>query len=247
MAVGAEVAAIQKAGGAGGEAAGETDGVVAILHQPVGRDVAFGSVEEAGDGGAILFERGAGDAGEVAGVEVGIVGDGGGMHGEEEQEGARNAVADDLDELQRGVGGEIARAALGAAIGTGRAEAAAVLQDAGAEGFGIGEEGRDGAIALDAGRAAAIEAQFVGKGGMSAGVVDGIDDGGGDLRGEEIEENGREVGEGSGESVIDFGGREVGGTVMGMCRGEHEFFGAQALPAIDGFEHLGVQAGGNGE
>ena len=122
-----------------------------------------------------------------------------------------------------------------------------MFQDAGAGGLGVGEEGRDGAIALDAGRAAAIEAQFVGKGGMVAGVVDGIHDGGGDVRGEEIEEDGREIGEGSGEAVIDFGGGEVGGTVMGVGGGKHEFFGAQALLAIDGFEHLGVQARGNGE
>ncbi len=122
-----------------------------------------------------------------------------------------------------------------------------MLQDAAAEGFGVGEEGCDGAVALDAGRAAAIEAQFVGKGGMGAGVVDGIDDGGGDLSGQEIEEDGGEIGEGSGEPVVDFGGGEVGGAVMGMGGGEDEFLGAQALLAIDGFQHFGVQAGGNSE
>ena len=82
---------------------------------------------------------------------------------------------------------------------------------------------------------------------MGAGVADGIDDSGGDLSGEEIEEDGREVGERSGEPVIDFGGGKVGGSVMGVGRSEHEFLGAQALLAIDGFEHFGVQAGGNGE
>ena len=92
-------------------------------------------------GARIFFKRGAGDAGEVAGVEVGIVGDGGGMHGEEEEEGARIAVADDFDELQRGVGGEIARAVLGGAVGTGGAEAAAVLEDAVRRGSGLAKKG----------------------------------------------------------------------------------------------------------
>src|ERR1039458_201263 len=116
-----------------------------------------------------------------------------------------------------------------------------------AQAFGVGEEGRDSAIALDAGSAAPIEAQFVGEAGMGLGVGDGVDDGAGDLRGEEIEKHGGEVRQGSGERVIDFGGSEVGGAVMGMGGGEDEFLGAEALAAIDASEHLGVQAGGDGE
>src|ERR1035441_1726853 len=50
MGFGLEGGALEEASGAGGEAAGETDGVVAILHEPVWGDVAFGSVEEAYDG-----------------------------------------------------------------------------------------------------------------------------------------------------------------------------------------------------
>ncbi len=175
------------------------------------------------------------------------MGDGGGMHGEEEQQGARSAVAEDLDELQSWVDREIARAALRGAVGTGCAEGAALLEDGGAEGFGVGEKGRNGAIPLDAGSAAAIEAQCVETGGMSAGVGDGIDDGAGNLAGEEIEERGVEVGEGSGEGIIDFGRSEVGGAVVSVGGGEHEFLGQQALAAIDGSQHLGAQAGGDGE
>ena len=67
------------------------------------------------------------------------------------------------------------------------------------------------------------------------------------LRGEEIEEHGVEVRQGSGEGVVDFGGGEVGGAVVGVGSGEHEFLGVQPLAAIDGLEHLGVQAGGDGE
>ena len=82
---------------------------------------------------------------------------------------------------------------------------------------------------------------------MGVGVGDGVHDGAGDLRGEEIEEHGVEVRQGSGEPVVDLGGGEVGGAVVGVGGGEHEFLGVQALAAIDGFEHLGVQAGGDGE
>jgi hypothetical protein len=169
------------------------------------------------------------------------------VHGEEEEQGARHTVAEDLDDLQGGVGGEIARAAEGRAVGTGGAEAAAAFEDGGAQGFGVVEEGRDGAIALDAGSAAPIEAQFVGAAGVGVGIGDGIDDGVGDAGSEEIEERGVEVGEGPGEGIIDFGGGEVGGAVVGVGGGEHEIFGAQALTAIDGFQHLGVEAGGDGE
>src|ERR1035437_8150135 len=98
------------------------------------------------------------------------------MHGEEEQQGARLALAEDLDEFEGGVDSEIPRAALGGAVGTGCAEAAAAEEDAGAQGFRFGEEGSDGAIALDAGSAAPIEAQFVGATGMGVGVGDGVDD-----------------------------------------------------------------------
>ena len=282
-----EGAALEEASGAGGEAAGETYGVVAILHQPVWRDVAFGAVEEAYDGivkairrpisgnrgqtglpanfrqtapeihGSLVsprshqctnvFERGAGDAGEVAGVEVGIVGDGGRVHGEEEQPGARHTVAEDLNDLQGGVGGEVARAAEGCAVGTSSAEAAAAFEDRGAQGFGVPEEGRDGATALDAGSAAPIETQFVGAGRLGMGFGNGVGDGISDAGGQEIEERGVEVGEGSGEGIIDFGGGEVGGAVVGVGGGEDEILGAEAPAAIDGFQHLGVQAGGNGE
>src|ERR1019366_5191459 len=127
--VGLELAAVQKASGAGGEAAGETDGVVAILHEPIRRDIAFSAIEEAGDGCAVFFERGAGDAGEVAGVEVGVTGDGGGMNGEEEQERARLAVAEDLDEPQGWIDRETPRAASGCAVGTGGAEAMAAVRE----------------------------------------------------------------------------------------------------------------------
>jgi hypothetical protein len=138
------------------------------------------------------------------------------VHGEEEEQGARSAVAADLDELQGGVGGEIAGAAEGCAVGTGGGEAAAAFENGGAQGFGVIEEGRDGAIALDAGSAAPIEAQFVGAAGVGVGIGDGIDDGVGDAGGEEIEERGVEVREGSGEGIIDFGGGEVdGGEVSG--------------------------------
>src|ERR1035438_249668 len=193
MGFGLEGGALEEASGAGGEAAGETDGVVAILHEPVWGDVAFGSVEEAYDGikkpirgpgrgdrgqtglpahfrqtapeihGSLVsprgvFEGGAGDAGEVAGVEIGVVGDGGRVHGEEEEHGAGSAVAKDLDDLQGGVGGEIARAAEGCAVGTSGAEAAGAFEDGASQGFRVVEEGRDRTIALDAGSAAAIEA-----------------------------------------------------------------------------------------
>src|ERR1019366_5726432 len=80
-----------------------------------------------------------------------------------------------------------------------------------------------------------IKAQFVGVGGVGVGIGDGIDDGAGDAVGEEVEERGVEVGEGSGEGIIDFGGGEVGGAVVGVGGGEHEVLGAQALAAIDGF------------
>src|ERR1019366_2721242 len=86
-----------------------------------------------------------------------------------------------------------------------------------------------------------------GAAGVGVGIGDGIDDGAGDAVGEEIEERGVEVGEGSGEGIIDFGGGEVGGAVVGVGGGEHEVLGAQARAAIDGFQHLGVEAGGNGE
>ena len=82
---------------------------------------------------------------------------------------------------------------------------------------------------------------------MGAGIGDGIDDGVGDAGGEEIEERGVEVGEGSGEGIVDFGGGEVGGAVVGVGGGEHEVLGAQALAAIDGCQHFGVEAGGDGE
>src|ERR1039458_8783751 len=118
-------------------------GWVGVLPQPVRRDVSFGAVEEAGDRRAVILQGGASDAGEVAGVEVGVVGDGGGMYGEEEQQGARSSVAENLDELQSWVDREIARAALRGAVGTGCAEGAALLEDAGAEGFGVGEKGCD--------------------------------------------------------------------------------------------------------
>src|ERR1019366_4709724 len=121
-----------------------------------------------------------------------------------------------LDEPQGWIDREIPRAASGCAVRTGGAEAMAAVEDAGAQGFRVGEEGRDSAIALDAGSAAAIEAQFVGEAGMGLGVGDGVDDGAGDLRGEEIEEHGVEVRQGSGERVIDFGGSEVGGAVVGV-------------------------------
>jgi len=63
----------------------------------------------------------------------------------------------------------------------------------------------------------------------------------------EIEQHGIEMRQGSGEGVVDFSGGEVGGAVVGVGGGEHEFLGAQALAAIDGFQHLSVQAGGDGE
>src|ERR1017187_2412805 len=301
MGFGMEGAALEEASGTRGETAGQTYGVVAILHEPVWGDVAFGTIEEADDGiekpirgpgsgnpirgpgsgnpirgpgsaedrgqtglpahfrqtapeihGSLVsprrvFEGGAGDAGEVAGVEVGVMGDGSGVDGEEEEQGSRSAIAENLDDLQGGVGREIARAAEGGAIGTSGAEAAAALEDGGAQGFGVVEEGLDGAIALDAGCAAPIEAQFMGAAGMGVSIGDGVDDGVGDAGGEEIEERGVEVGEGSGEGIIDFGGGKVGGAVVGVGGGEHEVLGAQALAAIDGFQHLGVEAGGDGE
>jgi hypothetical protein len=169
------------------------------------------------------------------------------VHGEEEQPGARHTVAEDLDDLQRGVDGKVARAAEGCTVGTGGAEVAAAFEDRGAQRFGVLEEGRDGAIALDAGSTAPIEAQFVGAAGMGVGIGDGVDDGTGDAGGEEIEEGGVEVGEGSGEGIINFGGGEVDGTVVGVGGGEDEILGAQAPAAINGFQHLSVQAGGNGE
>src|ERR1039457_902645 len=126
---GAGGAVVEEASGARGRAAPEAYGVVAILHQPVWGDVAFGAIEEAYDGMGkrirgpgsgnrgqtglpahfrqtapeihgslvsprtphqftVFFEGGAGDAGEVAGVEVGVVGDGGRVHSEEEEQGA---------------------------------------------------------------------------------------------------------------------------------------------------------------
>jgi hypothetical protein len=48
-----EGSGLEQASGAGGEAAGETDGVVAVLRQPVWGDIAFGAVEEADDGGGL--------------------------------------------------------------------------------------------------------------------------------------------------------------------------------------------------
>ena len=96
--------------------------------------------------------------------------------------------------MQGGVGCQIARAAVGGAVRTGRAEARLLLQDAGTKGFRVGEEGRDGAIALDAGSASPVEAQFVRVGGMGAGVGDGVHDGAGDAAGQEIEKFGVEVG-----------------------------------------------------
>src|ERR1035437_8465918 len=169
------------------------------------------------------------------------------MDGEEEQQGAWLALAEDLDEFERWVDGEVPRAALGCAVGTRSAEAAAAQEDAIAQGFRVGEEGCDGAIALDAGSAAAIEAQFMGEAGMGARVGDGVDNGAGDSAGEEIEEHRVEVRQGSGEPVEDLSGGEVGGAVVGVGGGEHEFLGAQALAAIDGSEPLGVQAGRDGE
>src|ERR1017187_8287518 len=243
MGFGMEGAALEEASGTRGETAGQTYGVVAILHEPVWGDVAFGTIEEADDGiekpirgpgsgnpirgpgsgnpirgpgsgnpirgpgsaedrgqtglpahfrqtapeihGSLVsprrvFEGGAGDAGEVAGVEVGVMGDGSGVDGEEEEQGSRSAIAENLDDLQGGVGREIARAAEGGAIGTSGAEAAAALEDGGAQGFGVVEEGLDGAIALDAGCAAPIEAQFMGAAGMGVSIGDGVDDGVGD-------------------------------------------------------------------
>src|ERR1017187_3587377 len=244
MGFGMEGAALEEASGTRGETAGQTYGVVAILHEPVWGDVAFGTIEEADDGiekpirgpgsaedrgqtglpahirqtapeihGSLVsprrvFEGGAGDAGEVAGVEVGVVGDGGRVDGEEEEQGAGSAVAQDLDDLQGGVGRQIARAAEGCAVGTGGTEAAAALEDGRAQGFGVVEDGREGTIALDAGSAAPIEAQFVGAAGMDVGIGDGVDDGVRDTGSEEFEERGVEVGEGSGEGIIDFGGGE---------------------------------------
>ena len=82
---------------------------------------------------------------------------------------------------------------------------------------------------------------------MGLGVGDGVDDGGGDLGGEEIEEHEVDFGQGSGERVIDFGGSEIGGAVVGVGGGEHELLGEQSLAAIDGSEHFGMQAGGDGE
>jgi len=55
------------------------------------------------------------------------------------------------------------------------------------------------------------------------------------------------VRQGSGEPVVDLGRGEVGGAVVGVGGGEHEFLGAEALIAIDGLDHLGMQAGGDGE
>ena len=152
-----ELSAIEQVAGGRGEPAAETQGIVAILGEPVRRDVAFGAVKEPGDGHA-LFQHGAGDTGEVAGVEVRIVGDGGGMHGVEEQQGARSAVALDFDELQGGVGCQVARASEGCPVRTGRAETQAAFQDPATKSFRVGEEWRDGAIALDAGGAALVEA-----------------------------------------------------------------------------------------
>src|ERR1035441_5670393 len=54
---------------------------------------------------------------------------------------------------------------------TGGAEAAGAFENGGAQGFGVVEERRDGAIALDAGSAAPIEAQFVGVSGVGVGVA----------------------------------------------------------------------------
>src|ERR1039458_3279465 len=64
---------------AGGRVAGgETGGVARTLHEPIRRDIAFSAIEEAGDGCAVFFERGACDAGMVAGVEstIGVAGEG---------------------------------------------------------------------------------------------------------------------------------------------------------------------------
>src|ERR1017187_9253979 len=126
MGFGMEGAALEEASGTRGETAGQTYGVVAILHEPVWGDVAFGTIEEADDGiekplrgpgsgnrgqtglpahfrqtapeihGSLVsprrvFEGGAGDAGEVAGVEVGVMGDGSRVDGEEEEQGSRSA------------------------------------------------------------------------------------------------------------------------------------------------------------
>src|ERR1019366_9343798 len=50
MGFGMEGAALEEASGTRGETAGQTYGVVAILHEPVWGDVAFGTIEEADDG-----------------------------------------------------------------------------------------------------------------------------------------------------------------------------------------------------
>ena len=156
-----------------------------------------------------------------------------GMHGVEEQQAAGSAVAHDLDHLESRVGCQIPRACMGGAVRTGRAEGEAALQDAGTKGFRVGEEWRDGAVALDSRSASAIETQFLGAGGMGAGVGDGIHDGSGDAGGEEIEKFGVEIGQGSGEGVVDFGGSEIGGPVVSVGCGEYQFLRFEALAAID--------------
>src|ERR1039457_4920851 len=50
MGFGMKGAALEEASGTRGETAGQTYGVVAILHEPVWGDVAFGTIEEADDG-----------------------------------------------------------------------------------------------------------------------------------------------------------------------------------------------------
>ena len=135
----------------------------------------------------------------------------------------------------------------GCAVRTGRAESEAALQNAGANCFRVGEEWCDGAVTLNSGGASLEEAQFVTEGGVGAGVGDGIHDGAGDAAGEEIEKFGVEIGQGSGEGVVDFGGSEIGGSVMGVGGGEYQLMRFESLAAVDGSENFGVQAGGNGE